>query len=109
LIASLAKLASVQWLKTDEMPPESATTLVGDLMIFIPMAGLIDKTEESNRLSREIAKLSKDVLQTETKLQNPNFVDRAPTAVVEKERERLAELNATLNQLEQQLEKIAAL
>ncbi|EKD72737.1 MAG: hypothetical protein ACD_45C00602G0010 [uncultured bacterium] len=109
LIKVLAKLASMTWLTPSQTPPESATALVGDLEIFIPMAGLIDKTEESKRLSREIAKLSKEAERIDAKLQNANFVDRAPSDVVEKERVRLAELQAARKKLEYQLEKIAAL
>ncbi|OAI47472.1 valine--tRNA ligase [Gammaproteobacteria bacterium SCGC AG-212-F23] len=109
LIHALAKLESVAWLDLYAIPPESATALVGDLEILIPMAGLIDKDEESARLTREIAKLNKESERMETKLQNPQFVDKAPADVVTKERSRLAELKTTLTKLEQQLEKIAAL
>ena len=109
LITTLAKLTDVHWLTATDTPPESVTALVGELEILIPMAGLIDKTEESNRLSREISKLSKEAERAEAKLQNPNFVDRAPNEVVEKERERLADLQSTMSKLKQQLEKIAAL
>lgn len=109
LVMSLARLASATWLAADETPPESATALVGELEILIPMAGLIDKQEESDRLSREIAKLKKEVERAESKLQNASFVDRAPQDVVEKERARLLEVKVTLTKLENQLEKIAAL
>ncbi|MES2217948.1 MAG: valine--tRNA ligase [Pseudomonadota bacterium] len=109
LIMTLAKFASVQWLTAQDSIPESATALVGDLEILIPMAGLIDKNEESARLSREIAKLMKDGERMEMKLQNPSFVDKAPVDVVEKERERLGELKVTLEKLQQQLEKIGAM
>jgi valyl-tRNA synthetase len=109
LIMTLAKFATVQWLMPADTIPEAATTLVGDLEILIPMAGLIDKQEESVRLSREIAKLAKDSERAEMKLQNPSFVDKAPQDVVEKERGRLAELKFTLEKLQQQLEKISAM
>jgi valyl-tRNA synthetase len=107
LIMTLAKFASVQWLTTADGIPEAATALVGELEILIPMAGLIDKNEESARLTREIAKLLKDSERAEMKLQNPSFVDKAPPDVVDKERERLGELKTTLQKLQQQLEKIA--
>ncbi len=109
LVMSLAKLASATWLTAGETPPESATALVSELEILIPMAGLIDKQEESDRLSREIVKLKKETERAETKLQNPSFVDRAPTDVVDKERAKLLELKTTLTKLMDQLEKIAAL
>ncbi len=109
LILTLAKLADATWLVPPAIAPESATAMVGELEMLIPMAGLIDKAEESERLSREIAKLAKEADRAESKLQNPQFVDRAPNEVVEKERMRLADLQNTLQKLAQQLEKIAAL
>ena len=73
------------------------------------MAGLLDKKEESARLSREIAKLKKDVERAESKLQNPHFVDKAPKDVIQKEQDKLDEAKSVLMKLEVQLEKIAAL
>lgn len=109
LILTLAKLENVTWLNAGDIPPESATALVGELEILIPMAGLIDKAEESARLSREIAKLSKETERAESKLQNSNFIDRAPSDVVEKEKAKLSDLKNTLQKLERQLDKIAML
>lgn len=109
LIKSLARLENVTWLAPHEKHPESATAILGELEILIPMAGLIDKNEESARLNREIAKLKKDAERAEAKLQNPSFVDKAPEDVVNKEREKLHEIKNILMKLEQQLEKIAAL
>lgn len=107
LIMNLARLEKTTWLNANDAIPESATALVGDLEILIPMAGLIDKKEESARLEREIAKLKKETERAESKLQNPSFVDKAPQDVVAKERDKLAELKGTLTKLEQQLQKIA--
>lgn len=109
LIKTMARLEKVTWLKPNEPHPESATAIAGELEILIPMAGLIDKKEESARLNREIVKLKKDTERAENKLNNPHFVDKAPADVVEKEREKLNELKSILMKLEQQLEKIAAL
>jgi valyl-tRNA synthetase len=109
LIMTLAKLETVTWLAAGDVYPESATGLVGDLEILIPMAGLIDKKEESARLNREIAKLVKETERAESKLQNPSFISKAPADVVEKEQERLAELKMTIGKLTQQLEKIVEL
>lgn len=106
LITNLAKFESTTWLSAKETPPESATALVGDLEILIPMAGLINKAEESARLNREIAKLAKETERTESKLQNPSFVDKAPADVVEKEKLKIAELKVTLEKLRVQLKKL---
>jgi valyl-tRNA synthetase len=73
------------------------------------MAGLIDKEAELKRLDKEIDKLRGDIARVEGKLANPNFVDKAPAAVVQKERERLAEQGAALAQLVAQHTKISAL
>ena len=89
--------------------PESATALVGEMKILIPLAGLIDKDAELARLEKEIGKLQVNVDKTTAKLVNKSFVDKAPGAVVEKERERLAEMSKSIEQLKEQAEKIQAL
>jgi len=99
---TLAKIASCQWLKPDETPPQSATAFVGDLEIFIPMAGLINKEEETARIAKEMAKMQKELVVIENKLKNSHFVDKAPSEVVEKERARLQDIILTLSKLESQ-------
>jgi valyl-tRNA synthetase len=106
LISSLAKLANVEWLKPTDTKPQSATVLVGELEILIPMAGLIDVKEETARLTKEIAKLTKEIERVVSKLENPNFVDKAPGDVVAKEQEKLAEFRVTLKKLEMQLQQV---
>lgn len=106
IIDALAKIENVKWLSTNDSTPESATAFVGELEILIPMADLIDVKEESARLLREIIKLTKEVERAETKLQNPNFVDKAPQEVVLKEQEKLLELKKTVHKLDMQLKKL---
>jgi valyl-tRNA synthetase len=79
------------------------------MKILIPMAGLIDKDAELARLDKEIGRLRADIERTERKLANPSFVAKAPAAVVQKERDRLAEQGAALANLVSQQTKIAAL
>ena len=73
------------------------------------MAGLIDKDTEIARLGKEIDRRRSEVERTEAKLANPSFVERAPADIVEKERQRLAELRSAHAQLEEQLAQIRAL
>jgi valyl-tRNA synthetase len=108
-LESLAKIESIQWLVNDEEAPESATALVGEMKILIPMAGLIDKDAEAARLNKEIEKLAKDIQRVEGKLGNDNFISKAPEAVVQKERDKLADMQQTLSGLSEQLEKISRL
>ena len=105
----LAKPESVAWLAPDGEEPESAIALVGEMKVLIPLAGLIDKDAELTRLEKEIGKIQGNLEKTEAKLQNPSFVDRAPADVVQKERDRCAEMQGALKQLEEQREKIRAL
>jgi valyl-tRNA synthetase len=105
----LARTESITLLDDEAHAPESAIALVGNMKILIPMAGLIDKDAELARLDKEIDKLRGDIERIEKKLGNPNFVDKAPAAVVQKERERLSEQGAALAQLVAQHTKIANL
>jgi leucyl-tRNA synthetase family protein len=105
-LCKLAKLESITWLTAEDSAPASATALVGDMEILVPMAGLIDKEAEIERLSKEIEKLRKEVGRAEGKLKNPKFVDKAPQAVVDKEKAKLDDYRSQLAKLEEQLEKI---
>ncbi len=109
LITHLARLESTTWLTMDTNAPESAIALVGDMRVLIPLAGLIDKESEINRLDKEIEKLRREIEKCTTKLDNPQFIARAPHDIVEKERQRVAEMMGSLQQLEMQLQKIKAM
>ena len=102
----LARLERITVLQPGEEAPESATALVGEMKLLIPMAGLIDKAAELARLEKEIGKISADSARMQGKLANANFVDRAPAAVVQKERAKLAVQESAKAKLEEQLEKI---
>ena len=105
----LARLETMTWLNADEVAPESAIAIVGEMQILIPIAGLIDKTAELARLDKEILKLQTELERIEVKLGNPSFVEKAPAAVLEKERARLAELQSTIGNLQAQHVKISVL
>ncbi|MGZ8189646.1 MAG: valine--tRNA ligase [Methylococcaceae bacterium] len=108
-LQKLGRLESITWLSSDEIAPESAIALVGDMKILIPMAGLIDKEAEITRLEKEIQRINNDLPRVEGKLNNPAFVDKAPPEVIDKEKAKLLELRSSLNNLEQQMVKIRAL
>ena len=108
-LSKLASLEQITWLNKGEEPPLSATSLVGDLEIHVPLAGLIDKEAELSRLDREIAKLDKNIQVLSGKLNNQKFVENAPVEVVAKEREKLQETKSAYSKLSEQKEKIAAL
>jgi valyl-tRNA synthetase len=105
----LSKLETVTILKDGEEAPASATALVGEMEILIPMAGLIDKDAELARITKAMDKVDKDVSRTRGKLGNEKFVSNAPDAVIEKERGKLEEGEKQLEKLKAQYETIAAL
>jgi valyl-tRNA synthetase len=105
----LARIDSITVLPDDAEAPESAIALVGAMKVLIPMSGLIDKDAELARLEREITRLQGDLERTEKKLANPSFTEKAPAAVVEKERDKVAEQRAALAKLTEQQVRIRAL
>jgi len=105
----LSKLETVTILKDGEEAPASATALVGEMEILIPMAGLIDKDAELARITKAMEKIEKDVSRTRGKLGNEKFVSNAPEAVIEKERAKLDEGEKALAKLKEQFETIKAL
>ena len=106
-IRNLARPESIRWMEPGETVPEAATVLVGNMRLLIPLADLIDREAELARLDRELKKLDGALGAVRGKLENEKFVSRAPEAVVQKERERLAELEAAQAQLAEQRERIA--
>ncbi|WP_145520492.1 valine--tRNA ligase [Yersinia mollaretii] len=108
-IQSLARLSSLSLLAEGDKGPVSVTKLVEGAEVLIPMAGLIDKATELDRLAKEVAKLEAEIERIESKLSNEGFVARAPEAVVAKERERMAACAEAKQKLIEQQATIAAL
>ncbi|WNC71595.1 valine--tRNA ligase [Thalassotalea psychrophila] len=108
-LSALAKLESIEVLSDNDNGPVSATAVIGDMSVLIPMAGLIDVEAELARLSKAVEKLEKDVARTRGKLSNDNFVSKAPAAVIAKEQEKLAEAESMLAKLAEQKQTIANL
>ena len=109
IIFTLAKLDSIELIEANKEEPESAIALVGEMKILIPLAGLIDKDAEKDRLNKEIDKLIKLKAQFSGKLNNKKFISGAPEAVVKKEQDKLATVEKALQDMESQLEKISLL
>ncbi|WP_455202995.1 valine--tRNA ligase [Kaarinaea lacus] len=108
-VQALAKAESIKWLDNTEQAPESAACLVGNMKVLIPMAGLIDKDAEITRLGKELEKLEKERQFVENKLNNANFVERAPAQVVDKEKQRQTEISSAIENLKTQLARIQKL
>jgi valyl-tRNA synthetase len=105
----LAGIDSLTILGPDETSPESATALVGELSILVPMAGLIDAAAEAERLGKLLNKAQQELAKTRVKLSNENFVRNAPPEVVKTERERESDFERQVTNLKAQLERIRGL
>ncbi len=105
-LGRLARIAATTWQDSGEPPPDCALALAGEFRIAIPLAGLIDRAAEIARLSGRLEKAEADAARSAAKLANERFVAHAPPAVVDQERQRLAQHRATCEQLRAQLKTL---
>jgi valyl-tRNA synthetase len=112
MVRSLGRISELQ-LGTPgcntEPPRMSATAVVGDMKIFVPLEGIVDPDAEIARLTREIAKVEKDLEAINKKLSNPAFVSKANPEAVQKQQDRQTELSAKLSGLSEGLTKMRSL
>jgi len=95
-MAALGRLSAVEAVAA--LPEGDApVSVVGDWRVMLHIE--VDREAEKARLDKEIARLEGEIAKAEGKLSNPSFVDKAPAAVVEQERRRLADFSATLEKL----------
>ncbi|TVQ41459.1 MAG: valine--tRNA ligase, partial [Geminicoccaceae bacterium] len=102
----LARVASLH-AGTPTADGGSLQVVVSTVTYVLPLEGQVDLAAERTRLTKEIAKLEKDVRQFEAKLANPQFVAKAPAEVVAEQTERRDEGRATLARLQAALDRIA--
>ncbi len=108
-LQTMARLESITVLPAEDKGPVSVTKIIDGAELLIPMAGLVDKAAELERLAKEVAKIELEIGKIESKLGNEGFVARAPEAVVAKERERLDGFAQAKAKLIEQQAVIAAL
>jgi valyl-tRNA synthetase len=108
-IKILARVQTVHC-NADGGPPAAAAKAVVDAVeIFLPLAGIIDFSEEAKRLEKEMQKLTKDLDQTQRKLSNEDFLAKAPEEVVAKEKEKLQGWTEKLTKLKTHRDRIREL
>jgi valyl-tRNA synthetase len=106
LLQRVGRVESVTVLAEDEEPPAAATALLGDMRLLVPMKGIIDVDAERTRLTKHQDKIKVDLQRSSGKLSNEKFVNNAPPEVVTQERERIAEFEKAIAQLNEQLQKL---
>jgi valyl-tRNA synthetase len=98
-LTSLAGLKDLQLGSLGEKPKACAAEIRGALEVYVSLEGIVDLSEEKERLKKEIEKSHKEIQQIQKKFENPNYSTRAPADVVQKDQERIAELNARIAKL----------
>jgi valyl-tRNA synthetase len=102
----LVRLDRIDVIADATSAPASATAVVGDLKLLVPLEGLVDLGAERTRLDKEIKRVETEIAKCEGKLASDTFVHNAPAAVVEQERQRLLDWNAQRDGLASQRAKL---
>ena len=105
-VKDLARLSGLEMHKDGKRPRVAASAVVRELELFVPLEHVLDFTDESQRLQKEISKLEPELARSKKKLANKEFLDRAPEDVVSKERDKFERLGDKLNKLQRQLERL---
>ncbi len=112
MITSLARVSRMELTLPEvgqEPPRNSATAVVGEMRIFVPLEGIVDPDAEIERLEKELAKIRKEFEAVQKKLSNENFLAKANPDAVQKQKDKQAELFAKLSGLGEGLTKMRAL
>lgn len=92
-----------------QKPSIAASAVTGQVEIHVVLKGVLDFEVEARRLEKELAKMEKEFGFTQKKLQNEDFLQRAPADVIEKEREKNARLGEKLDKLKHLYDRVKAL
>ena len=106
ILQRVGRVESITPLEQGDAEPASATALLGDMRLLVPMAGLIDIDAERARLKKLEQRVLVDLKRSRGKIDNEKFVNNAPAAVVTQERKRITEFEKQLEQLAEQIEKL---
>jgi valyl-tRNA synthetase len=103
-IIALGKIESLS--KVDSAPADTTVCVSGAMTVFVSLADLIEPRIELDRLTKEINKLQSDQLRIRKKLENSDFINRAPQEIVTREKDRLVETSIALEKLKEQYQQI---
>jgi valyl-tRNA synthetase len=106
---TIKRLARLDAISFGKAPPKGAAQIVlGEAIAALPLAGVIDMGAERARLAREIEKSQAEIRKIDAKLANASFVAKAPAEVVEENRDRKTDFEATVVKLQAALKRVDA-
>ena len=106
IIKSLAKIDNIEMTEDAKKPSQSATAIVDNMEIFIPLDGIIDFDIEKDRLQKRINELKIHLVNVKKKLENKDFLNRAPENVIRHEKEKKENMILELDKITKNLEMI---
>ncbi len=106
LISNLARLESLELLDCDERPKATISSVMEDADIYLHFSGLLDAEKESAKFAQKAARLREYIKTKESRLQNKEFLKKAPQEIVEKETQDLAKSSDELKRLEKMLNEL---
>ena len=105
-IKELARLEDLEVGPSVIKPKVSASSILSDAEVIVPLEGLMDFGEEKKRIEKELKKVEKEIIFLSKKLSNQNFVDKAPPDVIEKDRQNHKDLSEKQTKLQVHLQTI---
>jgi valyl-tRNA synthetase len=105
----ITQLAGVEHLEAGpdvRKPPHKATHVHPDFEAYVSLEGLIDEGAEIKRFEKQLAEKRKHLQAAQAKLQNANFVDKAPAEVVQQQRALVADLQNQIKVIEDNLREL---
>ena len=106
LVINLAKLSALAVENMGQRPKSSATAVVNNASVFVDLEGIIDFAKETQRLEKEINKMSIELTKVGKKLENEGFLNKAPTDVIEKVRDKQSALLEKQQKLQMNIDRI---
>ena len=107
ILKRLCNVESLRMLEANSsVPTNSASIVVSDITLYLPLEDMLDIEAECERLTKDSARLQTQLDKTRKMLANDNFVNKARPDVVQRERDRLVELEAAYSQVEQRLSSL---
>ena len=82
---------------------DAVSVVVSDAVVYMPLEDLVDREKEIERLKKEQERLAKEIARCQGMLSNPNFVNKAPEAKVNAEKEKLQKYEEMMEKVKTQL------